>query len=45
MNVVLRNGLGHPVVWPDAADPEHRIALQHDGVHHGDPDQYRRDIK
>jgi hypothetical protein len=45
LNVVLRNGLGHPVVWPDAAYPEHRIAIQYDGVHHGDPDQYRRDIK
>ncbi len=45
LNVVLRNGLGHPVVWPDAAYPEHRIALQYDGLHHGDPDQYRRDIK
>ena len=45
LNVVLRNGLGHPVVWPDAAYPEHRIALQYDGLHHGDPEQYRRDIK
>lgn len=45
LNVVLRNGLGHPVVWPDAAYPDHRIALQYDGAHHGDPDQYRRDIK
>jgi hypothetical protein len=45
LNVVLRNGLGHPVVWPDAAYPQHRIALQYDGNHHGDPDQYRRDIR
>lgn len=45
LNIVLRNGLGHPVVWPDAAYPEYRIALQYDGVHHSDPDQYRRDIK
>lgn len=45
LNVVLRNGLGHPVVWPDAAYPEYRVALQYDGGHHGDPDQYRRDIK
>lgn len=45
LNMVLRNGLGHPVVWPDAAYPEQRIALQYDGAHHGDPDQYRRDIK
>jgi very-short-patch-repair endonuclease len=33
------------VVWPDAAYPDHRIALQYDGAHHGDSDQYRRDIK
>jgi hypothetical protein len=45
LNVVLRNGFGHPVVWPDAAYPDHRIALQYDGAHHGDSDQYRRDIK
>jgi hypothetical protein len=45
LNVVLRNGLGHPVVWPDAAYPDHRIALQYEGAHHADPDQYRRDIK
>jgi len=45
LNVVLRNGLGHPVVWPDAAYPEYRVALQYDGSHHGDADQYRRDIR
>nr|WP_246223681.1 hypothetical protein [Pseudarthrobacter psychrotolerans] len=44
LNIVLRNGLG-PVVWPDAAYPDYRIAQQYDGEHHGDPDQYRRDIK
>ena len=36
LNVVLRNGLGHPVVWPDAAYPDQRLALQYDGVHHGE---------
>lgn len=45
LNVVLRNGMGHPVVWPDAAYPEYRLALQYDGAHHSDPDQYRHDIK
>lgn len=25
LNVVLRNGMGHPVVWPDAAYPEYRL--------------------
>ncbi|RAM37136.1 endonuclease domain-containing protein [Arthrobacter globiformis] len=45
LNVVLRNRMGHPVVWPDAAYPELRIALQYDGAHHGGLEQYRRDIK
>ena len=45
LNVVLRNRIGHPVVWPEAAYPERRIALQYDGAHHGDSEQYRRDIK
>ncbi|MET3172283.1 UNVERIFIED_ORG: hypothetical protein ABIB52_000107 [Arthrobacter sp. UYCu721] len=45
LNDVLRNGLGHLVVWPDAAYPDYRIALQYDGAHHSDPDQHRRDIK
>lgn len=44
LNVVLRDGSGRPVVWPDAAYPHRRLALQYDGGHHGDPDQYRRDI-
>lgn len=45
LNVVLRDGMGYPVLWPDAAYPEQRIAIQYDGAHHGDPEQYRRDIK
>ena len=45
LNVVLRNRIGQPVVWPDAAYPEWRIALQYDGAHHGASEQYRRDIK
>lgn len=44
LNVVLRNRLGQPVVWPDAAYPDQRIALQYDGVHHGESVQYLRDI-
>jgi very-short-patch-repair endonuclease len=36
--------MGQPVVWPDAAYPEQRIALQYDGAHHGGSEQYRRDI-
>jgi hypothetical protein len=45
LNVVLRNGFGHPMVWPDAAYPDQRIALQYDGVHHGESEQYLRDIR
>ncbi|WP_205571804.1 endonuclease domain-containing protein [Arthrobacter celericrescens] len=45
LNHVIRNEWGQPAVWPDAAYPEERIALQYDGEHHGDPEQYRRDIK
>jgi hypothetical protein len=45
LNVVLRNRLGQPVVWPDAAYPDHRIALQYDGAHHGESEQYLRDIR
>lgn len=44
LNVVLRNRLGRPVVWPDAAYPEQRVSLQYDGNHHGGPEQYLRDI-
>lgn len=45
LNVVLRNSLGHPVVWPDGAYPDQRIALQYDGFHHGESEQYVRDIR
>jgi very-short-patch-repair endonuclease len=45
LNQVIVNEWGAPAVWPDAAYPEEKIALQYDGGHHGDPEQYRRDIK
>ncbi|WP_426302563.1 hypothetical protein [Arthrobacter sp. R-11] len=45
LNYVVRNGWGQAAVWPDAAYPERRVALQYDGDHHGDPQQYLRDIK
>ncbi|MDQ0617574.1 endonuclease domain-containing protein [Arthrobacter globiformis] len=32
-------------MWPDAAYPEHRLALQYDGGHHSDPVQAVRDRK
>ncbi|HYH77238.1 MAG TPA: hypothetical protein VD841_07030 [Arthrobacter sp.] len=43
LNHVIRNGWGQPSVWPDAAYPEHRIALQYDGGHHSDPRQIKLD--
>jgi len=43
LNHVIRNSWGQPAVWPDAAYPEHRLALQYDGSHHSDPDQAARD--
>lgn len=45
LNLVIRNGCGQPEVWPDAAYPGHRVALQYDGAHHGDPRQHRFDIR
>lgn len=45
LNHVIRNGWGQPAVWPDAAYPEHRLALQYDGGHHSDPVQAARDRK
>ena len=34
-----------PVLWPDAAYPQWRIALQYEGAHHNGEDQYLRDIR
>lgn len=45
LNLVVRGGAGAPVLWPDAAYPERRIALQYEGAHHNGEDQYLRDIR
>ncbi|MFH5880394.1 endonuclease domain-containing protein [Arthrobacter sp. NA-172] len=45
LNHVIFNTWGAPAVWPDAAYVKERIALQYDGWHHGEPEQYQRDIK
>ncbi|WP_457966331.1 hypothetical protein M1E17_06745 [Arthrobacter sp. D1-29] len=45
LNHVIRNSWGQPNVWPDAAYPAHRLALQYDGTHHSDPRQVRLDNK
>ena len=49
LNHVVRDadpwgGPGIPVLWPDAAYPRWRIALQYEGAHHNGEDQYLRDI-
>jgi hypothetical protein len=44
LNFVVRGDSGLPVLWPDAAYPDHRISLQYDGEHHAREDQYQRDI-
>ncbi|MGO4590584.1 endonuclease domain-containing protein [Paenarthrobacter sp. 2TAF44] len=45
LNHVVRNNLGHAVLWPDAAYLEYRISLQYDGQHHGSAEQHLRDIE
>jgi very-short-patch-repair endonuclease len=42
---VIHSSWGQPAVWPDAAYPEHRLALQYDGAHHSDPHQDKLDSK
>jgi hypothetical protein len=45
LNHVIVNAWGQPAIWPDAAYPEQRIALQYDGDHHADPRQVRSDTR
>lgn len=45
LNHVVRGPAGAPVLWPDAAYPQRRIALQYEGAHHNGEDQYLRDIR
>lgn len=45
LNEVVWGAAGAPVLWPDAAYPEWRIALQYEGAHHNGQDQYLRDIR
>ncbi|MFJ6077633.1 hypothetical protein ACIQC0_04895 [Pseudarthrobacter sp. NPDC092419] len=45
LNHVLFGRDGQPVLWPDAAYPDWKIALQYDGRHHGGEEQYLRDIR
>lgn len=45
LNVIVFDDRGRPLLWPDGAYRKYRISLQYDGVHHNNPDQYRRDIR
>ncbi|WP_461188984.1 hypothetical protein [Arthrobacter sp. Z4-13] len=45
LNHVLFDYRGVPFLWPDAAYPGWRIALQYDGGHHAGGEQYLKDIE
>ena len=45
LNHVLFDRRGVAVLWPDAAYPQWRIALQYDGEHHAGAEQHLRDIR
>jgi hypothetical protein len=45
LNQVVRDDSGRAVLWPDAAYPEWRVAIQYEGLHHGGDAQYLRDIR
>lgn len=45
LNHVLIDQWGVPQLWPDAAYPQWGIALQYDGGHHAEEEQYQRDIE
>lgn len=45
LNHIIRNTWGQPCVWPDAAYPDSRIALQYDGAHHAEAQQQQLDLR
>lgn len=45
LNHVVRDFRGMPSLWPDAAYPQWRIAIQYDGRHHAEPEQHLRDME
>ncbi len=45
LNHVLWGVHGAPVLWPDAAYVQERIAIQYDGAGHGETGQYLSDIR
>jgi hypothetical protein len=45
LNHVVTGVYGSPVLWPDAAYPVQRVAVQYEGSHHNAADQYVRDIR
>lgn len=44
LNHVVWGPAGTPELWPDAAYPAYGVALQYDGIHHGEAGQHLRDI-
>lgn len=45
LNHMVPGAYGNPVLWPDAAYPEQRVAVQYEGAHHNASDQYLSDIR
>ncbi|WP_458113139.1 hypothetical protein M1D88_03030 [Arthrobacter sp. R1-13] len=45
LNHRVLGAYGTPALWPDAAYPEQRVALQYEGAHHNGSDQYLKDIR
>ncbi|MDQ0616851.1 hypothetical protein [Arthrobacter globiformis] len=45
LNHVVTSVYGSPALWPDAAYPVQRVAVQYEGSHHNAADQYLRDIR
>jgi hypothetical protein len=44
LGFVIVDATGAPIVWPDLAFPEYRVALQYDGAHHFERAQQELDI-
>ena len=44
LGFVIVDATGAPVVWPDLAFPQYRVALQYDGAHHFERGQLEMDI-
>lgn len=45
LNYMVLGTYGNPVLWPDAAYPDQRVAVQYEGAHHNASEQYLMDIR